>query len=59
MYHRLMNGGMGLGWTPEMIGKLTPIQVMCLVLKSPPKPGAVDIVDAREAIAKAESAWRA
>jgi len=59
MYHRLMNGGMGPGWTPEMIGKLTPIQVMCMASKTPPKFGEVDAADAMEAAKQAEESWRA
>ncbi len=59
MYHNLMNGGMSLGWTPETIGRLTPVQVMCLVMKDPPRPGAVDPADAIETARKAEEDWRA
>ncbi len=58
MYHNLMNGGMGPAWTPEMIGKLTPLQVMCMVCKSPPKPGETDLADAMEVAKQAELAWR-
>ena len=54
-----MNGGMSLGWTPETIGRLTPVQVMCLVMKDPPRPGAVDPADAIETARKAEEDWRA
>ena len=58
MYHKFMNGGMGLGWTPEMIGKLTPIQVMCIVCKSPPRLGEVDPADALEEAKRAGDRWR-
>lgn len=58
MYHKLMNGGMGMGWTPEQIGKLTPGQVMCLAVKSPPLLGAMEPADAIEEAKRVDEAWR-
>ena len=59
MYHKLMNGGMGLGWTPEEIGKLTPVQVMCMVAESPAKLLMGDPEDAVEESRLAIKRWRA
>ena len=59
MYHNLMNGGMGPAWTPEMIGKLTPLQVMCMAIKAPLQPGASDPDDVIKEATRAAEAWRA
>jgi hypothetical protein len=53
-----MNGGMGPGWTPEMIGKLTPIQVMCMACKKPPSLNSCELDDQMKAAREAEEAWR-
>ena len=58
MYHKLMNGEMGPAWTPEMIGRLTPIQVMCMVCKSPPRREMLDPEGAFKEYERAQKAWR-
>jgi hypothetical protein len=57
MYHKLMNSMSP--WTPEEIGKLTPMQVACIACKEPPKPGIDDPDDYVAEMKRREEAWRA
>lgn len=56
MYHKLMNGMPA--WTPEQIGRLTPLQVMCMAKKEPPRPSMSDETDYAEVLRQQQEAWK-